>query len=308
MSIKNLFIFVNIKKIFWSNKKETGRLMLICFFLFSLLIGQELFMQKFDSKNSLFFYWQKKWHYNEAIENGIKFYTTDNWEKLRIDDYFLLKKISAEKNLKADIIDEKYSSDPFRRLLDKSNPMAGLNFARNKIGFVEKNIINNSFYDISGAPKEFFVDPTDDVVLKALYCDLSGYDDADFGTLKLLNRNDGSYLDTHFLLSLLFLKNNHCYDEQKIDEQIQIAVEKIVEAEKADVQFSDLYAERIVFLYWAGYGNLVEKEWVDKIKNSQRDNFSWHDSNGMASDAHVTGLAILAMIYYAEGHDLQEFY
>lgn len=297
-----------IEKIFWPSKKETKKLLLICFFFLFLLIGQEFLTMKFDPKSSLFFYWQKKWAYNSAIQKGIQFYSNENREKLRIDDFFLLKQINAKKNLGMKLDGGKYAADPFRRLLDKKNPMNGLKFERNNLGVIDKYAIDNNFYTIFGAPKSFLTDPTDDVVLKSLYCDLDDYSDADFGILKLFNRQDGGYFDTHFLLSLLFLKNNHCYDEKKIDEQIQIATENVIDAEKRDIEFSDLYAERIVFLYWAGRGDAVEKEWVGKVKNSQATNFSWHDKAGLATDAHATGLAILSMIYYAEGNAAQDFY
>jgi hypothetical protein len=285
------------------NKKETGKFIKICFFLFFLLILQEVLLISFDKKNSLFFQWQKKWFYANAIEEGLKFYTPENQNSLRLDEYFLLKKISVEKNFAIQVDDEKFSTDSFRRLLNKNNPVDGLKFKRNNFKLVDKYTVNNSFYEINGTAKEFFVDPTDDVVLKSLYCDMSGYDDADFGILKLLNRGDGGYLNTHFLLSLLLLKSNQCYDAKKVEEQINLAVENIVAAEKADTEFSDLYAERIVFLYWAGYGGFVEKEWVDKIKNSMTENSTWQDKKNRATDAHATGLSILAMLYYAGSNE-----
>lgn len=262
----------------------------------------------FDKKNSLFFQWQKKWAYADAIDQGMQFYTNDVKNNLKIDEYLLWKKISTQRNVELNLSAEKYSTDPFRRILNKNNPIAGIEFKRNDFQLADKYVINNNFYAISGVKKNFFADPTDDVVLKSLYCDLTNYTDADFGILKLLNRSDGSYLDTHFLLSLLLLKSNQCYDTKKVEEQIKIAVENIVAAEKQDAEFSDLYAERIVFLYWAGYGDFVEKEWVDRIKNSMTKNSSWHDEKGRASDAHATGLSILAMLYYSENSPIHFLY
>jgi len=291
-----------------SNKKETGKLLKICFFLLSLLVLQEIFLVAFDKKNSVFFQWQKKWAYVEAINRGMQFYTADVKEGLKIDEYLLWKKINAQKNQVITLGDEKYSADPFRRLLNKDSPVAEIQFKRNNFKIADSYQINNNFYAISGVSNNFFAAPTDDVVLKSLYCDLSGYDDADFGILKLLHRGDGGYLDTHFLLSLLLLKSNHCYDAKKIDEQIQLVVDNIVVAEKQDFEFSDLYAERIVFLYWAGYGDFVEKEWADKIKNSLAEDSGWRDKGKNISDAHTTGLAILAMLYYSGNSPSHFFY
>lgn len=289
-------------------KKDANRLMWACLVLIFLLLAQELILARFNKEESLFFQWQKKVAYGEAIEKGMEFYTEEKQAKLEFDEYFLLKEIIGHKNKKLVIDDKKYFSDPFRRLLDRKNPMDRIAFTKKNQALAMGHQISNSFYDIDNVPSRFLADATDDVVLKALYCDLTGYAEDDFKILKALNSGDGGYLDTHFLIGLMLLKNNHCYEEEKINEQVGAAVASLVKAQKNDIDFSDLYAERIVVLYWAGYGHLVEKEWVEKVRDALMDDPGWRDREKIASDAHTTGLAILAMLYYSEGKSTQIFY
>ena len=123
-----------------------------------------------------------------------------------------------------------------------------------------------------------------------------------------MKKDDGGYWDTHYLMSLLLLKKNGCYEQRRVDDEIEKVVKRIVEIENNDIYFSDLYAERIVALYWAGKGDLVRASWIDKISNFPGTDSGWADKGKYFSNAHTTGLALLSLLYYQDGSNSQQFY
>jgi hypothetical protein len=263
----------------------------------------------FGRKESLIARVQNKWLYSPAIEEGVGFYAPQNLEKLNIDDYLLLREINLRKN-EVDIssLQEKYAQNPFKRILNKEDYVSNLYFDRSGFGKNPQHPSNNPLYELNSPYHLFLEEPWDDVILRALYCDISGYDDTDFSVLKSVKTGDGGYWDTHVLLGLLLLQENRCYNPEKIREQIGQVAEQIIAAQQKDRIFSDLFAERIVFLYWAGYGNAIRKEWTDMVKENLTQDPGWRMENTFSSSAHTTGLALLSMIYYREGENKQPFY
>ena len=290
-------------------KERRKKMIIILLALLFLLAGQEIFLFKLGAKDSLLSQLRKKWLYSSAISRGMRFYTNEKISGLEIDEYFLLKEIfSHENNVLFSNPQNKYAKDPFKRILNRNDPVLDIKFEKKYFAEDLSRSVNNSFYQLNKPYASFLIDPLDDVLFKSLYCDRSGYDDSDFLILKSINIGDGGYFDTHFLLSLLLLRENGCYSDGKIGEQIGKAVNDILNAEKNDRSFSDLYAERVVVLYWAGYGNLVKKEWIDTIKDGLTEDPGWRDKGLFVSDAHATGLALLSLIYYTEGENEQFFY
>jgi hypothetical protein len=142
-------------------------------------------------------------------------------------------------------------------------------------------------------------DPTDDVVLKALYCDGGSYDDFDYELLSIIKDDEGGYGDTHYLLSLLFLERLKCISASMIDQDKQAVIQNIFMAEMRDDEFSDLFVERIVLLYWAGQNDKIKLEWINKIvQNIQKDGGWKKNVNTSGSDPHATGLAALSIKYF----------
>lgn len=291
------------------SKEKRRKLINICLFILALLITQEVILFALDRKESIITQFPKKWMYSSAIEKGLQFYTSQKVEKLKIDEYLLFREINQREN-KTDLTgrQEKYAEDPFKRILNKNEYITELFFDRSSFGQGMNQLSGRPIYRLNDPYAKFLEEPWDDVILKALYCDIVSYDDADFSVLKSVKTNDGGYWDTHVLLSLLILQENKCYSSEKIDEQIRQATEKIILAERTDKIFSDLYAERIVFLYWAGLGNVVKKEWVDIVKDNLTDDPGWRRERAFFSNAHTTGLALLSLIYYREGENRQSFY
>lgn len=236
-----------------------------------------------------------------VIQAGLSFYSPDKIENLPIDSYFMFREVF--KHLKIQNISSRgnaHAGNPFIRLINKSKYIADLKFSKPEDGS----------YKINPEYKFALKYKLDSIVLRALYCDIDGYSDEDFSVLQTLNVGDGGYEDTHFLLSLLFLKINGCYEKNKIEKSIAAVVTPIISAEKNDRYFTDLYAERIVMLYWAGYGRSVQRSWVDVVKNNfNSDDPGWKiDKFFFYSDSHPTGLALLSLIYYLEGKSEQNFY
>jgi hypothetical protein len=239
-----------------------------------------------------------------VVSSGMKFYSEYEVTFLPIDSYFLYKEILQHPQIvplpTTSPSENAYAANPFIRLLGKQNYLTDVDFVR-----------SDNSYTINPKYKSSLVDPWDSILLKALYCDKTSYDDKDFSILQTLNHNDGSYWDTHFLLALLFLKNNGCYDSTKIENSIQKVSNTIIAKEAIDTSFSDLYAERIAVLYWAGYGKNIQKQWIEKIKDSLTTDPGWRIDNSYAytdSNSHTTGLAILSLIYYIEAKPEQSFY
>ncbi len=199
-------------------------------------------------------------HYTSTIERGMGFYTPQRLDQLRVDDYLLFQLVQKKKGrpIPSDLA-KKFARDPAKRLIRKNDYFRDVTFSLNNFRTDDRTPIDNDFYVINEPYAAFLRDPWDDVLFKALYCDQSGYAADDFSILKSIGDGQGGYLDTHALLGMLLLKENRCTDQGAVTDEIGRIVLRIVAALEKDTVFSDLYAERIVFLYWAGYGESVKR-------------------------------------------------
>lgn len=239
--------------------------------------------------------------YTSQINTALDLYIPSKMQELGFDGYWLLYKVnqitgnvSSEDLLS---LKEKYKDNPYKILVDKHDPLKNISFKRDidKVGTKE-------FYTLPPMPDS--ITNWDPTLLKALYCKKADYDDADFQTLSAL-KNRGGYYDNHYILGLLFLRENHCYSQDIVSHEIATTAAVLIQSESEDKEFSDLFAERIVMLYWAGYGSQVKKEWIDTIANSFDDVYGWNDKGNIHFAGHPTGLSLLALIYYSEGKDKQ---
>jgi hypothetical protein len=163
-------------------------------------------------------------------------------------------------------------------------------------------------YRIKKEYRHFLVNPWDDVLLRILYCGTYGYSDRDFAALASIPL-DGAYADTNKLFGLILLREQGCYDREKLDRIIRQGAEHLSRSAENDREWSDLFSERVVFLYWAGEGSLVKREWIDLIADAQQQDGGWADpALSDDSNAHSTGLSMLAIRYFLEGNDEVRFF
>lgn len=287
---------------------------LTAFVLVVLIIFiHEIIFFKIDEKKSFIKFFERYFEYIPVIEKGINLYTQDRIDSLRQDEYFFINEVTAKKgiaNLNLSYVKKKYAQDAFKRLLNKKDYVPDIKIEKkNVLNAIGKKFEGN-FYSVKNvdSSNDDNFGLWNDVMIKAIYCDKSGFDSSDFYILKLLNDKKGGYLDTHYLFGLLFLKKNKCYAEEEINKQLESVSLDIAKAEDNDKTFSDLYAERIAFLYLAGWGNLVKQEWVDVVKNNFDKEYGWRQENKPEFSGHVSGLSLLSLIYYIEGNNEQPFY
>lgn len=204
--------------------------------------------------------------------------------------------------------------NPFLRWNDKNHPVGGFNLERAADTGTLENIDSqtvaryfNDFYRVPEEFREYLPHHWDDVLLKAIYCDLQGYDNTDFNLLTALPDGQGGYADTHIYLALLFLRANGCFDQSYVNQELDALAQNILVALEEDREFSDLYGERIAFLYWGGYGSQVKGEWIDLILNHQKGDGGWGDKSD-ESNPHTTGFALLSLLYHLEGSPQQPFW
>lgn len=281
-----------------THKKSHISLLFCLVFLVAFLLEESL-LWCFDRDMTLFARFQEFRHSQSVIDQGLQFYTPGRIQALRVDEAFLFSLIRQSRgrtlpeNLKAP-----YENDPFSRLFDMDNPIRDIVFHRNPSPTLIDEPSRNNTYSIDPPYEKFLYDPWDDLLFKALYCDIDGYDNTDFSLLTTRGDGIGGYADTHVLLGLLFLEKNQCFDQGKIESHKKTLVRHIVTAEERDMVFSDLYVERIVFLFWSGYGNTVKKEWLAIVRKNIESDFGWRwQASDTHSSAHATGLALLALIY-----------
>lgn len=272
---------------------------LFCVIFLASILLEESFLWYFDHDVTLFVRYQEFDRSQSVIDQGLQFYTPEKIQTLRVDEALLFSLIQQSRGqMLPENLKEKYKNDPFSRLFDMNHPIRDIVFHRNLATPPINQPSGNTTYSINFPYRQFLYDPWDDLLFKALYCDISGYDDTDFSLLTTRGDSVGGYADTHVLLGLLFLEKNQCFDSEKIQSYKKTFVRHIISAEERDVIFSDLYAERIVFLFWSGYGNTVKKEWITVVRKNIKSDFGWRwQPSDTESSAHATGLALLALIY-----------
>jgi hypothetical protein len=249
----------------------------------------------------------------ETIRDGMRFYDApEALNALRVDDAFLFQAIGRARSgssyrLPTDIAD-RFAGDPFLRIIDAERGADDLVFFRRAEPLRPLPNIENNSYLVNTPYERFLRDPYDDILLKALYCDTTGYTDTDFSILKSVMTGAGDYADTHALWGLAMLRANSCYDPEPLAAEMEILAKAVAAAADRDGRFSDLYAERLVLLYWSGHGDMVREPWVRFIRDHLTDDPGWRDGDDVSANAHTTGLALLALLYFEAGEPSQPLF
>ena len=179
------------------------------------------------------------------------------------------------------LLDREYPNDPRLRVLRKS------------LGKVSPGLKSRS------DPTAWFE--------KAIYCDKIDYDMEDLRDL-MSNKKGSGYEDTHVLLGLLMLRENKCYSRRIVERHINEMVDAIFKVLQRHDNYYDLFVERVVFLYFAGRGDLVEEAWIRRIAEGQGDDGGWGVLEGMFSVEHPTVLSVIGLLFWMEGSPSQRFY
>ena len=260
-----------------------------------------------DPHNSIYVKILKKTSFASALENSRSFY--EGYEvSLQTDEYIMLTWLWP------DIAGESrrvYKKDLFYRLLSDELRVEDVGIRRRVdtkeelAEFVEFFGTKEFLYDFDNVSVDTLTDPVDDIILKALYCDVSDYDQFDLDLLGVIQDYEGGYGDTHYLLGLLFLERFGCILPNEIADKKARVVDRILNAQKIDDEFSDLFSERVVLLYWSGFGDLIRASWIKKIIDVQDGSGGWSDIGSIESDPHATGLSALSIKYFIDGRSWQ---
>lgn len=262
----------------------------------------------YDPHDSIYVNFLKKTQFSHALENSKNFYLS-NSSPLQTDEYVMLLWLwpsiasETERAHQRDLFYRLYSNDLkaddaiVKRRVDSKEELEE---------FVDFFGVEEFLYDFGDMDRDVLTDPVDDFVLKALYCDVNGYDQFDLDLLETVQDHYGGYGDTHYLLSLLFVERLGCVPSEKTMENKEAVINRIIIAEKKDQNFSDLFAERIVLLYWAGRGDAVRASWIKMVSDTQNGDGGWRDLGQDVTDPHATGLSALAIKYFIENIDHQK--
>lgn len=137
----------------------------------------------------------------------------------------------------------------------------------------------------------------DEIFIPIIYCSDRGVQDANVKLLAELS-DQGGYISAHALLGAYWIKERGCYDEEIIDEIIVAKANELIQAQNQDQEFSDLYAERVAFLIYAGFRQDIKPEWIKTILEAQQNDGGWPTGIGEPASYHATALAMWALVQY----------
>lgn len=230
-------------------------------------------------------------------------------ERVRIDDFFLLtltlrlRPDWATAAVFARPADQRFPGAHSLRLFHRDHQAAGLSFER-----VASRASPDWPYRIPPPYAQEVYTPFDRVLLRSMYADIGDYGPADVEIAQAVRRGDGSYADTHVLAALqLVIAQGRDPGGRAAAESDQLA-RSVAAAQDLAATVDDLFAERIVFLYWAGHGDLVKAEWLARLVQAQRPDGAWGSGSGQGHNLHATALATLALLYHEAGATRQPLY
>jgi hypothetical protein len=168
--------------------------------------------------------------------------------------------------------------------------------------FINPDIIPSDIYEIDYQSLKIFWAFFSDMIIPALYCDVKEIPD-DITTRILDVEEATGYHLSHKFLALMLIKENQCLPKKitKINETLSMAAEKMV-FEEGQESFSDLYSERVAFLGYGGFQNLVKKEWLNEIIKNQATSGAWAAPGYWEGNdnPHTTALSVWALVQYSK--------
>lgn len=277
------------------------------FLLVSLLIIAEYMSYQYNPHDSVIGSAVKKLYFAPVLKDAQEYFDAYD-APLQTDEYIMHAWLRPEHAADKERV---FDKDPFDRILSVERSIEDYAIVRRVdsgeevISLYTREGGDAPLYDVDVQYQSAMIDPTDEIISKALYCDSTGYDHFDRELLGLIRDHEGGYGDTHHLLGLLILEKLECLSSEELQNDKIDVINKIIAAQEDDQEFSDLYAERIVLLYWAGRGDAVTVGWIEEIARNVREDRGWSDHGEEGSNPHTTGLSALAIKYFIEGKVVQ---
>lgn len=258
-------------------------------------------------------------HYSSYVRVIKKYYLQKTIDRSRIyfdvyDQPVMTDEYILSEHLWPQLIDparRKFGVDPFDRLLGEEHSINDFTVERladdreQVQDLVEIFGDHAEIYHVDDKWQKQLTTPYDRALLRALYCDRNTYDRFDLDFLRAHADHAGGYGDTHYAMGLIMLRRLGCVHDEEIASEIDDVARRIMAATEQDEIFSDLYAERIVTLYWLGHGDHVIFPWIMHIARNQKGDGGFWDRDSSGSNPHTTALATLAIKYFLEGDSVQ---
>ncbi|MBT4288663.1 MAG: hypothetical protein HOD92_15155 [Deltaproteobacteria bacterium] len=287
--------------------KGRKTILLITILLISL-ITIDLFLIQYDLHSSIFVRTIKHYYLLPKLNRTEQFYRARKLP-LHTDEFVMMlwlwPKLATE-------VSRVYEKDPFLRIYssilfsDTLHISRRVNLLEEAAELIRFSGENTLFYDFGNQYNAVLTEPRDDRVLKAMYCDKTGYDELDFKIMYSLRDHNGGYGDTHYLLSLLLLEKFQCVNQTIIEQTKQQVINDLIDAQSLDNSFSDLFAERMVLLFWTGRYDVIKFNWIMRVAKEQTDDGGWWDVETDGTDPHITGLSALAIKYFIEARRVDD--
>jgi hypothetical protein len=175
-----------------------------------------------------------------------------------------------------------------------------LEFKNDPINIAYQRLLNGddsyrySETDLQGFSQRFDLYLT----IPALYCDKQPTPSAVETQIFATDQTSGYEL-THQFIGMLFLEQQGCKNRQTdpvFKSALTATAQKIASEEEGAV-FSDIFAERVALLEYAGFANLIQPEWLQDIVNNQQADGSFVDPQASQAEirVHTTALAVWAL-------------
>lgn len=127
--------------------------------------------------------------------------------------------------------------------------------------------------------------------LIALHCDRWPLP-ADFDFALQAEVSKGGYFTTHALLALQWAREQGCATgSPELVVSLRAGLVDIAQRQGAD----DLFAESLAMLYYGGFGDAVQPDWIATLRRSQRSDGSFPFGGSETNPRHSTSLALWAL-------------
>jgi hypothetical protein len=163
-------------------------------------------------------------------------------------------------------------------------------------------------HEVAGLARIHPNHPINEIMERCLYADQLAIGTSILDELAGLE-DHGFYGTTHIVLGCLILQRFSTIDRARIDALMERGIASMNRRQHID-DVGDLFAERIVFLQWAGRHKDVDSAWMWRLARAQRPDGGWRSKRSIwphLSGQHTSCLALAALIQYRSSKKLAYF-